>query len=133
MQGNKDMGAMLLYRTSKDEVSGMLDFGITAGVSTAAEVHKLFGYALPEAMCTEIAEEFKKSKLAAFGDTFACSAYHAPRTVILGDAAHAVTPTLGQGCNSAVCYLTFLACSSFVCKLQVVMCYLDVAEDKPAW
>lgn len=36
------------------------------------------------------------------GASILCSKLHGPNTVILGDAAHGVTPALGQGCNSAL-------------------------------
>ena len=31
-----------------------------------------------------------------------CSQLHGPRVVVVGDAAHAVSPSMGQGCNSAL-------------------------------
>ncbi len=36
------------------------------------------------------------------GASIRCSKLHGPSTVILGDAAHGVTPALGQGCNAAL-------------------------------
>ena len=36
------------------------------------------------------------------GASIWCSKLHGPNTVILGDAAHGVTPALGQGCNAAL-------------------------------
>ena len=36
------------------------------------------------------------------GATVRCSTVRAPGVVIIGDAAHGVRPTMGQGCNSAM-------------------------------
>ena len=42
------------------------------------------------------------SPLTKYGATVRCSKLHGPSTVLLGDAAHGVTPQMGQGCNSAL-------------------------------
>jgi 2-polyprenyl-6-methoxyphenol hydroxylase-like FAD-dependent oxidoreductase len=42
------------------------------------------------------------------GSWVACSQLHGPRAVLLGDAAHACSPSLGQGCNCALEDVTVL-------------------------
>lgn len=51
----------------------------------------------------------QEAKAAPNGASVRCSKLHGPRTVILGDAAHGVTPALGQGCNAALESATVLA------------------------
>ncbi|MEL6930486.1 MAG: FAD-dependent monooxygenase, partial [Cyanobacteria bacterium J06600_6] len=48
------------------------------------------------------AEDFLQSKLAKIW-TVSCNRYHyRDRALIIGDAAHAISPSIGQGCNSAL-------------------------------
>lgn len=42
------------------------------------------------------------------GSWVCCSQLHGPRVVVIGDAAHAVAPSLGQGCNAALQDATIL-------------------------
>jgi kynurenine 3-monooxygenase len=45
-----------------------------------------------------------------FGRIVRCSRFHGPRAVLLGDAAHCITSTLGQVPRSMPCPSRFLAC-----------------------
>ncbi|BDA50935.1 Kynurenine 3-monooxygenase [Coccomyxa sp. Obi] len=50
-----------------------------------------------------------------FGQIVRCSRFHGPRIVLIGDAAHCVTSTLGQGCISAMESCTALAATFAKC------------------
>ena len=49
-----------------------------------------------------IAEASTSTELHSWGSTVRCSRLVGPSVVLLGDAGHAVTPNLGQGCNSSL-------------------------------
>ncbi|BDA47389.1 Kynurenine 3-monooxygenase [Coccomyxa sp. Obi] len=56
----------------------------------------------PEEMRREIAEQFAERPWYTSGSTLVLSRLTAPRAVLLGDAAHAVSAAFGQGVNSAL-------------------------------
>ncbi|KAK9905507.1 hypothetical protein WJX75_001138 [Coccomyxa subellipsoidea] len=56
----------------------------------------------PEAMRREMAEQFAERPWYTSGSTLVLSRLTAPRCVLLGDAAHAVSAAFGQGVNSAL-------------------------------
>jgi len=56
----------------------------------------------PKQWVPEICRQLVEAKSTPNGASVKCSKLHGPSTVILGDAAHGVTPALGQGCNAAL-------------------------------
>ena len=89
-------------RTGPAELSGIVSCQPDNAGNDSVGLWKRFSHSFSKTTCAELADKLARCPLTAFGTTLACSAYHAPGTVILGDAAHAVTPNLGQGCNVAV-------------------------------
>lgn len=66
-------------------------------------VQQHFGDALPPGMIPAVTRELVVAPAAKFGRIISCSKFHGPGAVVLvGDAAHAVTSALGQGCNLAL-------------------------------
>ncbi|KAK9837071.1 hypothetical protein WJX81_000631 [Elliptochloris bilobata] len=61
---------------------------------------------------------------AAFGAVVVCARFHGPRAALVGDAAHAVTSTLGQGCN-----LALESCRALDAALGASACDLDAAPE----
>ena len=67
-------------------------------------------------MRRDIAEQFVQRPWYTSGSTLQVSRLTAPRAVLLGDAAHAVSAAFGQGVNSALEVCTFLAPSGVESK-----------------
>lgn len=53
-----------------------------------------------EAIASQDCDEVQTESL--FGRIVRCNRFDGPRLVLLGDAAHAVTSSLGQGCSTAL-------------------------------
>ena len=49
-----------------------------------------------------VAKQSVSTELHSWGSTVRCSQLVGPSVLLIGDAGHAVTPNLGQGCNSAL-------------------------------
>ena len=95
-----------MQRSAPDSVSGML--GPVApedrGKETVASLRERFGYILPDSMLEELSDQFQSAEMSPFGAIVTCSQFHADNgsAVLVGDAAHAITSNMGQGCDLAV-------------------------------
>ena len=49
-----------------------------------------------------IVEQSMGKRMRSWGTTVQCSRLTGPAVVLIGDAGHGVTPSLGQGCNAAL-------------------------------
>lgn len=105
-----DNGTVLLMLHQRDgTMSGVVHFprekNKIAGLSTKEEVLEFFHENFPEVgklMSAAEAEAFLKRPLSTVL-TIRCSRYHQGDSVLLiGDAAHSVSPSIGQGCNAAL-------------------------------
>jgi len=68
-----------------------------------AGVRARFGDAIPGWMAAQLGEQLGDQATNGFGSVIKCSQLHAGSAVLLlGDAAHAVTSSFGQGCNMAL-------------------------------
>ena len=65
------------------------------------ELHSSFD-CFTEQECAEMAQQFVTSPVSTGGYNTRCSQLHGPSTILLGDAAHSMWPSLGQGANSAL-------------------------------
>jgi hypothetical protein len=96
----------VLWRSGPRHVSGMIPSTDVAVLRRPLAVNDLvaaFGHTLPELLLQRIATQIQQQEPSRFGEIIACSQLHAPGgVVLLGDAAHAVTSSLGQGCNMAL-------------------------------
>jgi 2-polyprenyl-6-methoxyphenol hydroxylase-like FAD-dependent oxidoreductase len=72
--------------------------------SMVSEMIEAFSNCVPQPILGEIITQLEMQKeVASFGETIACSKLHTSGgIVLLGDAAHTVTSSLGQGCNMAL-------------------------------
>ena len=97
---------LVMQRSAPDSVSGML--GPVApedrGKETVASLRERFGYILPDSMLEELSDQFQSAEMSPFGAIVTCSQFHADNgsAVLVGDAAHAITSNMGQGCDLAV-------------------------------
>ncbi|GAX86073.1 hypothetical protein CEUSTIGMA_g13487.t1 [Chlamydomonas eustigma] len=57
---------------------------------------------LPSSTIRMLAEQLASAPWTWAGSWVRCSQLHGPRILVIGDAAHAVSPSLGQGCNAAL-------------------------------
>lgn len=99
--------SVVLWRSER-HVSGMVsasDAALFSSPLISIEMAKAFGSSLPEPMLSCIVAQLQKQpEPSAFGATIACSQLHtsAGAVVMLGDAGHTVTSSLGQGLNMAL-------------------------------
>jgi 2-polyprenyl-6-methoxyphenol hydroxylase-like FAD-dependent oxidoreductase len=94
---------VVLWRSSATECSGMIVACEESMPEDTAFLERAFGHVLPAAMIVPLSAEFTGQRVNSFGRIVSCSSFHAPGSVVLvGDAAHAITSSLGQGCNSAL-------------------------------
>jgi kynurenine 3-monooxygenase len=104
-----DGTALLLVHQPDETMSGVLLFprqnNQVLGLSTPAAVLSFFRTHFPEVgewMSATEAEAFLQRPVSRIV-TIRCNRYHQGDSVLLiGDAAHAVSPALGQGCNAAL-------------------------------
>ncbi|MEH1844381.1 MAG: NAD(P)/FAD-dependent oxidoreductase [Nostoc sp.] len=106
-RGSDGIAAILVHRTDSS-LSGTINFprenNLIANFSTTEEVSQFFNDQFPE-----IAQILPESEAEAFLNrpissiiTIRCNRYHHGDSVLLiGDAAHATSPSLGQGCNAS--------------------------------
>ncbi|MGA9379578.1 MAG: NAD(P)/FAD-dependent oxidoreductase, partial [Phormidium sp.] len=105
----EDGTTMLMLHQLDGTMSGVIHFlrhkNQITSLSTPEEVLQLFRKNFPEIgqlMTASEAEEFLARPVSSVL-TIRCNRYHQGDSVLLiGDAAHAVSPSLGQGCNSAL-------------------------------
>lgn len=57
---------------------------------------------LPSSTLHMLAEQLATAAWSWAGSWVRCSQLHGPQVLVIGDAAHAVSPSLGQGCNAAL-------------------------------
>ncbi|MEH2421723.1 MAG: NAD(P)/FAD-dependent oxidoreductase [Nostoc sp.] len=106
-RGDDGIAAILVHRID-GSLSGTVNFprenNLVANFSTTEEVSQFFSEQFPE-----IAQILPESEAEAFLNrpissiiTIRCNRYHHGDSVLLiGDAAHATSPSLGQGCNAS--------------------------------
>ncbi|MBD2338558.1 FAD-dependent monooxygenase [Calothrix sp. FACHB-156] len=104
-----DGSNIILLNQPDGSISGVIHFpqekNQIVGLTTTEQVLQFFRQNFPE-----VAQLMPQSEAEAFAQrpisqviTIRCNLYHYGDSVVLiGDAAHAVTPALGQGCNSAL-------------------------------
>jgi kynurenine 3-monooxygenase len=105
----KDGTGVLMVHQLDGSMSGVITFprdrNSVVTLATAAEVLQFFRQYFPEIgqiMSESEATEFLNRPVSSIL-TITCSHYHYEDSVLLiGDAAHAMSPSLGQGCNSAM-------------------------------
>ena len=104
-----DSMVILLLHQLDGTISGVIHFpraeNKIVGLSTKQEVLEFFDKNFPEVgklMPEAEAEAFLKRPISSVL-TIRCNRYHQGDSVLLiGDAAHAVSPSIGQGCNAAL-------------------------------
>ncbi|KAK9868057.1 hypothetical protein WJX84_006721 [Apatococcus fuscideae] len=69
---------------------------------------KASGLPIPEPWLRAIGKQFDEQDFNGFGRIVKCTRIYGHRTALVGDAAHAVTSVLGQGCNTALSTCTAL-------------------------
>ncbi|KAK9812176.1 hypothetical protein WJX73_002086 [Symbiochloris irregularis] len=106
--GNNTLTSVSCHRNPDKTYSGTVSLktGDFDTLSTAKDYEDLIRTqvrGVPEAWAPEIARQCLYAPAADSGKRVQCSALHEDSGIILlGDAAHAVTPVGGQGCNSAL-------------------------------
>lgn len=95
-QPDKTMTGVIYFPSKKNQV---------ANLTSTQEVMQFFAEKFPQVaalMPKEEAEDFSSRPVSSI-KTIRCSRYHYGDSVlIIGDAAHAISPSLGQGCNAAL-------------------------------
>ena len=101
-ESNSDM-RIVLWRSDSDHVCGMVPVQREdAEQLTPKWMLEHFGNNVPAWFREPFCDQMNASTANSWGSIRAVSQFHAPNVVLLGDAAHAVTSTLGQGCNMAL-------------------------------
>ena len=95
---------LVLWRSDSNHLCGMVpDVSPDDGESDIAQLEPAFGAAVPDWMLSQLKAQLQEQAPAPFGAVITCSDLHTRGgVVLLGDAAHAVTSTLGQGANMAL-------------------------------
>lgn len=101
-ESNSDM-RIVIWRSDSDHVCGMVPGQQKDAEQLTAEwMLEHFGENIPDWFRQPFCDQMNASKAHSWGSIRTVSQFHAPNVVLLGDAAHAVTSTLGQGCNMAL-------------------------------
>lgn len=106
-QINQGVGIILLHQAD-GSLSGVIlfprDRNPTASFTTAADVQKFFQQNVPEIgelMPLEEATAFLERPLSRILTVRCSRLHHSDRVLLIGDAAHSASPSIGQGCNAA--------------------------------
>ena len=92
-----------MWRSDRDHLCGMVPAVQADMPETEDFLQSAFGDTLPDWFRSQLARQLAGQEPCPLGTIVQCSALHAKRgVVLLGDSAHAVTSTLGQGCNMAL-------------------------------
>mmetsp|Transcript_13708 Transcript_13708/g.29448 ORF Transcript_13708/g.29448 Transcript_13708/m.29448 type:complete len:647 (+) Transcript_13708:128-2068(+) len=90
-------GGLSVYDAARDRLHTPQDYQ-----------HTLQALPLPAAVRQDLAHQLYAAPWSQGGAWVRCSQLHGPRVILLGDAAHAVSPSLGQGCNASLEDVTVL-------------------------
>ena len=92
-----------LWRPSVDRVAGKISRVSPGHPETSKELEASFPGAFPAWMRTDMAAQMAGQSTHGYGGLVICSQLHVGDSVALvGDAAHAMTISLGQGCNTGL-------------------------------
>jgi hypothetical protein len=97
---------IVLWRSDSNHVCGMVPTESLQSLDAKLTPERLlqtFGSTVPEWLAEPLCEQLNGQASSSFGSIIRCTPMHGPGNVVLiGDAAHAVTSALGQGCNMAL-------------------------------